>query len=175
MYQVQPLALPVETINEMAGTIVLWDHGSRLLAPGRKACRPSFRTFATPCGSSSRIRGLPYGGPLAGARYRRDGLRLQRDLWRADASVSLRGCGPDRQSEHSERAGHSLRRGVSALFAGFSILALVLSAVGLYSVSSYSVAQRTNEFGIRVALGAQRAHVFRIVMASASVLSPALC
>jgi predicted permease len=58
---------------------------------------------------------------------------------------------------------------ISALFAGFSILALVLSAVGLYSVSSYSVAQRTNEFGIRMALGAGRSHVFRIVMASAAV------
>jgi predicted permease len=58
---------------------------------------------------------------------------------------------------------------ISALFTGFSILALVLSAVGLYSVSSYSVAQRTNEFGIRMALGAGRVHVFRIVMASAAV------
>jgi predicted permease len=58
---------------------------------------------------------------------------------------------------------------ISALFTGFSILALVLSAVGLYSVSSYSVAQRTNEFGIRIALGAARSHVFRIVMASAGI------
>jgi ABC-type antimicrobial peptide transport system permease subunit len=58
---------------------------------------------------------------------------------------------------------------ISALFAGFSILALVLSAVGLYSVSSYFVAQRTNEFGIRIALGAARSHVLRIVMASAAI------
>ena len=57
---------------------------------------------------------------------------------------------------------------ISALFAGFSILALVLSAVGLYSVASYSVAQRTSEFGIRIALGAGRSHVFRIVMMSAA-------
>jgi putative ABC transport system permease protein len=55
---------------------------------------------------------------------------------------------------------------ISALFGGFSVLALVMSAVGLYSVVSYSVAQRTNEFGIRIALGAQRDHVLRIVFAS---------
>lgn len=58
---------------------------------------------------------------------------------------------------------------ISALFAGFSILALVLSAVGLYSVVSYSVVQRTNEVGIRIALGAGRSHVLKTVMAAAGV------
>jgi predicted permease len=55
---------------------------------------------------------------------------------------------------------------ISWLFAAFAGLALALAAVGLYSVVSYTVAQRTNEFGIRIALGAQRGHVLRIVLRS---------
>jgi predicted permease len=54
----------------------------------------------------------------------------------------------------------------SALFGGFSVLALTISAVGLYSVMAYTVVQRTNEFGIRIALGAARGHVWRIVLSS---------
>ena len=55
---------------------------------------------------------------------------------------------------------------VAWLFGAFALLALALAAVGLYSVVSYTVAQRTNEFGIRIALGAQRGHVLQIVFMS---------
>jgi predicted permease len=57
----------------------------------------------------------------------------------------------------------------SILFGVFSGLALFLALVGLYSVVSYSVAQRTNEFGIRMALGAQRRHVLWIVFRNVGV------
>jgi predicted permease len=65
--------------------------------------------------------------------------------------------GPEWQREHL----------AAWIFGIFAWLAVALAAVGLYSVVSYTVAQRTNEFGIRMALGAQSGNLLRLVFSSA--------
>jgi putative ABC transport system permease protein len=57
------------------------------------------------------------------------------------------------------------------LYAGFAFVALVLAAVGIYGLMAFTVSQRTQEIGIRMALGASRANVVRLIVRQGAMLT----
>ena len=99
--------------------------------------------------------------PRAGQRADTLGLGLSRAVAEVDSNLPTYFAGTPGQF-HNEIL--SANRITATLFTIFGIVAFILSAVGLYGVMSFSVNQRTQEFGIRMALGADAARIFRMVI-----------
>jgi putative ABC transport system permease protein len=104
--------------------------------------------------------------PKAGQRAEALGTALQRAVNKVDPNLPLYFVGTPKKNLATFIAPSRI---IVTMFTIFGVVAIVLAAVGIYGVTSFSVSQRTQEFGVRMALGADRRRILRMLLRQGGV------
>ncbi|HVS51726.1 MAG TPA: ABC transporter permease [Opitutaceae bacterium] len=91
---------------------------------------------------------------------------LQHEVNKVDANLPLYFVGTPRENQDTFIAQNRI---IAGMFSIFGVVAVVLASVGLYGVMSFSVNQRTQEFGIRMALGADQNRILKMVLSQGAL------
>jgi putative ABC transport system permease protein len=153
---------PGETI-EIVGVVPVTRHGLFESDPSGAIYIPFGRGFQSNVSFFIRFRSLAPGSETATANLVRRAVR------EVDSALPILSLKTFAQHLESNFQLWIVRAG-AAMFSVFGALALGLAVVGLYGVKAYSVARRTREIGIRMALGAQRGAVLRMFLREGSVM-----
>src|SRR5438045_2843217 len=153
---------PGETI-EIVGIVPATRHALFEKEPSGAIYLPFGGGFQSNVSFFVRFRSMPRGSEAATADL------LRRTVREVDASIPIISLKTFEQHLDSNLQLWVVRAG-AAMFSIFGGLALILAIIGLYGIKAYSLARRTREIGIRMALGAQPGAVLRMIMREGSMM-----